>query len=78
MDHSGDLTWDEAHDACCALNAGGLCTGNGGWRLCDSNTWQTACTSTTGSCFARNACASATDRSITPPTGTASGMLTTP
>ncbi len=45
-----DVTWNEAHDACCALNAGGQCAGNGGWRLCDSPTWQTACQSTTALC----------------------------
>ncbi|HEX7479503.1 MAG TPA: MopE-related protein [Polyangiales bacterium] len=45
-----DVTWNQAHDSCCALNPNGQCTGAGGWRLCDSPTWQTACQSSTPPC----------------------------
>ncbi len=45
------LTWAEARDACCALNATGTCSGDGsGWRLCDAADWQTACEGPVGAC----------------------------
>ena len=38
------VTWAEANAACCALNAGGTCSGAGtGWRLCDAEDWENAC-----------------------------------
>ncbi len=37
------VTWNEARDACCALNDGGVCAGSTGWRLCDAADWQAAC-----------------------------------
>ncbi len=46
-----DLTWQEAQDACCALNSSGTCAGGGtGWRLCDAPDWQTACSGPSGTC----------------------------
>jgi len=45
-----NVTWPEARDACCALNASGSCTGGSGWRLCDSNDWENACQASSGSC----------------------------
>jgi hypothetical protein len=45
------LTWAEARDACCALNADGLCdSGGAGWRLCDAADWQTGCEGPSGTC----------------------------
>jgi hypothetical protein len=43
------VTWTEASDACCALNASGTC-GSTGWRLCDASDWETACEGPTGTC----------------------------
>jgi hypothetical protein len=46
-----DLTWTEANNACCALNAGGTCLGGGaGWRLCDAMDWEAACEGPSASC----------------------------
>jgi hypothetical protein len=46
-----NLTWTQARDACCALNAGGTCLGGGaGWRLCDAPDWEDACQGPAGTC----------------------------
>ena len=45
-----NVTWDEASDACCALNPGGTCSGAYGWQLCDGADWERACESSTGTC----------------------------
>ncbi|MBX3250309.1 MAG: SUMF1/EgtB/PvdO family nonheme iron enzyme [Myxococcales bacterium] len=46
------VTWTQARDACCAMNAGGTCPGASevGWRLCGSDDWQRACQGTSGTC----------------------------
>ncbi len=39
-----NVTWQQAKNACCALNASGTCPSNGtGWRLCSADDWQDAC-----------------------------------
>ena len=38
-----NVTWTEANNACCALNATGACAGTTGWRLCEALDWQEAC-----------------------------------
>jgi hypothetical protein len=46
-----NVTWDEAKNACCSLNSGGTCAGNGtGWRLCDSSTWDFVCRGPSSGC----------------------------
>jgi MYXO-CTERM domain-containing protein len=45
-----NVTWEEANDACCALNPSGTCAGSDGWQLCDAGDWQEACESTTNTC----------------------------
>jgi len=39
------VTFAQAQAACCALNPGGRCPGEGeeGWRLCSAEDWQAAC-----------------------------------
>jgi len=44
-----NLTWSEAHAACCALNPGRTCS-TSGWRLCDEPDWETACEGSAGTC----------------------------
>ncbi|MBO6940607.1 MAG: hypothetical protein JJ863_36880 [Deltaproteobacteria bacterium] len=46
-----NVTWDEAVDACCAMNPSGTCTGGADeWQLCEAPDWQTACEGEGTSC----------------------------
>ncbi|MEM9187558.1 MAG: MopE-related protein [Myxococcota bacterium] len=47
-----DVTWNEANNACCALNSSGTCSGGSAeWRLCDSAEWTRACGNTADMCM---------------------------
>jgi Notch-like protein len=44
------VTQAQAQAACCALNAGGTCTGSTGWRLCAAADWEVGCEGPAGTC----------------------------
>jgi hypothetical protein len=48
-----NVTWTEARDACCGLNAGSTCpapSDTGMWRMCEAPDWQSACEGPNQSC----------------------------
>jgi len=59
------VTWTQARDACCALNASGTCTGSTGWRLCDASDWTAACRGSAGTCSWSYASACTTSSRLT-------------
>ncbi|MCG8553760.1 MAG: proprotein convertase P-domain-containing protein [Proteobacteria bacterium] len=44
-----NVTWQQARDACCALNFGGSCS-QPGWRLCARGEWERGCQGAAGGC----------------------------
>jgi hypothetical protein len=58
------VSWTQARDACCALNASGAC-GATGWRLCDASDWTAACRGPSGTCTYGYATACTTSAPLT-------------